>query len=278
MRGRLLAVVLVLALLLGGCTTPWLVAPDEEGLIRIVVSPSSVQALTLHSMAIPSDATSVRIRVWHPDTGFDAVRTIDLGGTNTAVDIPVPEDTGYIVDAVSYYMKHNRALALTGGRTYEVAVSAKETTNVQVELFPWTTATTGDETIDPDTSYTVEVLPSDAGGLLTLETFRSATLHSSTTDFQDADDALPLYPNTAGIPFDDRIVFSSLSPDVSEITTLYICALVEFVPNWCDPALNDRSEQTLYIEMPNRHMGEPLHQVTVDPTAGGIVVEISAIP
>jgi len=55
-----------------------------------------------------------------------------------------------------------------------------------------------------------------------------------------------------------------------------VTALVEFVENWKDTNLNDRSQHVLYIEMPNRHMGEPLHELVVDPTVGGIIVEISS--
>ena len=52
-------------------------------------------------------------------------------------------------------------------------------------------------------------------------------------------------------------------------------SLVEFNQNWEDKTIADRDEQSLYIELPNRHMGEDLHQVTVDPAAGGLVVEIT---
>jgi len=275
MRSKLLILVAILALLLGGCFQPWVAEPTEEGIIRIVVNPGRTLPTSVSPKLIPELATKIRIRIWHPDTGYNAVLTIPLDGESEGVDIAVPEDTGYIVDAVSYYLKHSRSMALTGGRAYGVDVAPKAITSVQVDLRAWTTGTAGDTTAEPGEHYTVELRPSDAGGLLTLETFRAATLHSSTASFQSTDVVLPAFPGTQGLLFDERIAFTLSAPDVTEMTTLYIAALVEFAQNWKDTTIADRSEQILYIEMPNRHMGELLHEVTVDPTSGGIVVEIT---
>lgn len=277
MRNRLLLLVVILALLLGGCTQLWFSEPKEAGVIRIVVNPGNTNLASIQPKLIPNAATKVRIRVWHPNTGYNAVITVTLGDEIEGIDIPVPEDTGYIIDAVSYYMKHNRAMALTGGREYGVDVEAKATTNVQLALRAWTTETGGDTTAEPGEQYTVEIIPSDAGGLLTLQTFRAATLHTSTTTFQNKNTELPLFPATQGILFDDRIVFTTNAPDATEVTTLFVTSLVEFAQHWKDTTIADRSEQTLYIEFPNRHMDDDLHEVTIDPTAGGIVVEISGI-
>ena len=274
MRCKLVFLIVVLAFAIGGCMRQSMIDPANEGVIRIVVNPSSLHPSSVTPKLIPAEATKVRIRVWHTDTGFNAVTTIAIGGEN-AVDIPVPEDEGYTVDAVSYYVKHSRPLAFTGGRAHNVTVEPKVVTTVQIALRPWETEAAGDTTAEPDESYVVEFIPTNGGGLLTLQTYKEATLHTSTTSFDDPDDQLPFFPGSQGILFDDRIAFTALAPDVTEITTLYVASLVEFSQNWKDTTLANRSEQPLFIEFPNRHMGEALHEVTIDPTAGGLVVEIT---
>lgn len=274
MRRRHVILVVILALIVSGCMRRSVIDPSEEGVIRIVINPTAVSSNAVTPKLIPEDATKVRIRVWHEDTGFNAVTTVAIGGEDE-VDIPVPEDEGYTVDAVSYYVKHRRPLALTGGRAHDVSVEAKVVTNVQIALRPWDTDATGDETVEPDGTYTVEFTPTDGGGLLSLLTFKEATLHTSTTLFEDPDDELPLFPGTQGILFDDRVAFTAMAPDVTELTVLFVASLVEFNQNWRDATLAVRDEQSLFIEFPNRHMGEDLHQVTIDPSAGGLVVEIT---
>jgi len=274
MRCKFVLLVVVLALGLTGCMRESLVDPRDEGVIRVVVNPTSVEPQTVGPKLIPTYATKVRIRVWHPTTGFNAVATVVIGGAG-GVDIPVPAGTGYNVDAVSYYVKERRPLALTGGREQNVAVQRRVVTNVQIALRPWETEARGDTSVEPEDPFIVEFVPTDGGGLLALQTFKEATLHTSTTPFDEPDDPLPLFPGSQGILFDDRITFTTVSPAVTELTVLFVAALVEFSLNWKDVTLPVRDEQTLFIEFPNRHMGEDLHQVTVDPTAGGLVVEIT---
>lgn len=272
---RTLALLFVLmALALTGCVGPFATAPEPEGTIRIVVSPPDNQTASIGPKLIPVDATKVRIRVWHEATGFNAVATVIIGAED-AVDIPVPEDAGYTVDAVSYYVKETRPLALTGGRANGVEVVSNAVTNVQVALRPWNTDVLGTDTIEPEEMYDVTVIPTDGGGLLALQTFKGATLHASTTNFDDPDDPLPLFPGTQGILFDDRIAFTAVAPNVAELTVLFVTSLVEFSQNWKDMMIADRTEHSMFIELPNRHMDEDLHQITVDPTAGGLVVEIT---
>lgn len=274
MRAKSVFLIVVLALCIGGCMRQSTPDPSDLGVIRIVVNPTVPHTSAVAPKLIPDEATKVRIRVWHADTGFNAVTTVAIGGEDS-VDIPVPEDEGYTVDAVSYYVKHRRPLALTGGRAYNVSVEAKAVTSVQIALRPWNTDAAGDDTVEPEGTYTVEFTPTDAGGLLSLQTFKEATLHTSTTLFENPDDELPLFPGTQGILFDDRVAFTAIAPDVTELTVLFVASLVEFNLNWKDTTIADRDEQSLFIEFPNRHMGEDLHQVTVDPTAGGLVVEIT---
>jgi hypothetical protein len=276
MRCKLVLLVVVLALGLTGCMRETLVDPQDQGVIRIVINPTSVEPQAVGPKLIPADAEKVRIRVWHPTTGFNAVATVTIGGAD-GVDIPVPAGTGYTVDAVSYVVKEHRPLALTGGRKQNVAVERRVVTNVQIALRPWQTEARGDTTVEPEDPFVVEFVPTDGGGLLALQTFKEATLHTSTTPFDDPDDPLPLFPGSQGILFDDRITFTTVSPAVTELTVLFVATLVEFSQNWKDVTIPVRDEQTLYIEFPNRHMGEDLHQVTVDPTAGGLVVEITGL-
>jgi len=271
---RVILVLLILGLALSGCVRQAAPDPKAEGYVRIVVNPSSVDTQSISPKVIPDEATKVRIRVWHAETGFNAISTVTIGDED-GVDIPVPEDDGYTVDAVSYYVQDRRPLALTGGRAHDVAVEAKRVTTVKVQLLPWQTDAVGDETVEPEDTFELDLYPTDGGGLLALQTFREATLHTSTTAFDDPDDPLPLFPGTQGILFDDRIAFTSVAPDVTELTVLFVAALVEFSQNWKDVAIADRDEQTLFIELPNRHTGEDLHQITVDPSAGGLVVEIT---
>jgi len=275
MRCKLVLLLVVLALGLTGCMRESLIDPDSEGVVHVVVNPSTVDPQSIGPKLIPADAEKVRIRVWHPETGFNAVATATIGDAD-GVDIPVPADDGYTVDAVSYYVKERRPLALTGGREQDVQVQRRVVTNVQIALRPWETEVTGDTTVEPEDPFVIEIIPTDGGGLLALQTFKEATIHTSTTAFDDPDDTLPLYPGSQGILFDDRIAFTTTAPDVNELTVLFITSLVEFNQNWKDTTIADRDEQTLYIEFPNRHMGEDLYQVTVDPTAGGLVVEISS--
>jgi len=274
MRCKLVLLLVFIALGVVGCTRQTIVDRGDEGVIRIVVTPPVAGSAAVTPKLIPADATKVRIRVWHASTGFNAVTTVTIGGEDS-VDIPVPEDDGYTVDAISYYVQHRRPLALTGGRAWNVRVEPKEVTTVQIGLRPWETDTAGDTTVEPEESFVVEFTPSDGGGLLALQTFKEATLHTSIIAFDDPDDELPLFPVSQGILFDDRIAFTAVAPDVTELTVLFVCSLVEFSQNWKDTTIASRDEQSLFVEFPNRHMGENLHQVTVDPTAGGLVVEIT---
>ena len=271
-RGVLLSLVVLLSV--GGCTNQWLHTPESLGVLRVVVRQEQSEVSSIVPKLIPEVAEKIRVRVWHPNTGFNIVATVSLN--DQAVDIAVPQDEGYTVDVVSYYLKDTRALALTGGSTQEVSVKANETTNVQVGLQPWHAEITSDERVKPDMSYALELVTTDAGGLITREIFESASLHASTTSFQDPDDTLPAEPGIYGILFDDRITFMATAPNVSEVSPLFVGVLVEFTQNWRDNSLENVDERTLLLELPNRHLKAPLHQLIIDPSTGGIVIDISS--
>lgn len=277
MRARWMLPVLLIFLLGGvsGCVDLWNTNPQPEGLLRITIQQDAAMPHSVRPKVIPGLATKIRIRIWHPQTGFNHVATLDLSVPDQQLTLALAEDEGYVVDAISYFVRDDRALALTGGREPSVSVSAKETTNVQLSLRPWTTETYGDESVGPEKPYVVEVVATDAGGLITRQTFASATLHASLTSFEDPATDFPAVPRELGIVEDDSIRLTATSPDVDNISILYAAALVEFATTWTDASLVDPDERTICLELPNRYMGEGLHTLTIDPTTGGITIGIS---
>jgi len=272
MRRITVVMVLVIAGALAGCMK----LPDmqPEGILSIAIRLGEASSTSITTKLIPQIAEKIRIRIWNMDTGFNTVATASIG--DRQLDIAVPQGHGYSVDAVSYYVKDNRALALTGGSAANVSVEANEMTSIQLSLRPWHAEVTSYERVEPGKSYALELVATDAGGLITRETFESASLHASTDSFQDPDAALPAEPGIYGILFDDRITFTATAPNVSEISPLFIGVLVEFTENWADNTLEDPSERMLFLELPNRHVEEPLYQLMIDPSAGGIVIGISS--
>jgi len=276
MRGRVVSLVLLSAVCfaLVGCMDVWSPKDAEEGLITVVVPPSGESTQRISPKVLPDAAEKVRIRVWHPDTGFNVVATVDRSGSPQTVDIAAPEGEGYTVAAVAYLIQDGRPLALTGGETPNVTVYAREATTVELILQHWDAEYITEDPIEPEAAFSVEIIVSDAGGLITLETLEAAQLHASTTAFQDPATALPANP-VSGIVSDGRITFAMTAPDVEEETTLYLAALAQFTPAWDDRSLVDPSEYSLFLELPNRQMDQPIHEVTIDPLTGGIIVEIT---
>ena len=274
---RRIALVLVLGVLLGatGCTLFTDRPIQDEGAIRITIRPSEMGSQAASPKVIPTIATKVRIRVWHPSTTYNRVATIALGGGGQSVDIPVPAGSGYSVDVVSYYGT-NPALALTGGRAPNVTVMAGAPTSVQVSLQAWDCEVNGDPQVEPGKTYPLVFIPSDGGGLLTTKTLQTASLRTSTVSFQSTATPLPPFPGTYGVVQDDRLTLSGTAPSVTVPTTVYAVAMVEFSASWVDTQLPNQNERRLFIELPNRHTGNRIFQFTVAPASGGIVVDISS--
>lgn len=267
---------LVLAAISGCMNRP---APEPalaEGLLRLRVAWPAGGTADTQPKVIPQAATALRIRIWNGETGYNLVSTVPLVVGGLDLNIAVPEGTGYTVDVVSYLMVEGRATALTGGRSPNVAVRAQGTTDVQITLWPWTTESSGDATVAPGAPYIVRLTATDADGLITRQTFESATLHVAASSFQATSSPLPTAPGTSGVVLDDRITLTALAPNVTVVTTLHAAALVHFTSGWRDPSLA-ASERDLYIELPNRHMGEPLHRLVVDPSSGGIIITITGL-
>jgi len=259
-----------------GCTRE-LNDPAAEGVVSLRITRPEASATDAAPRVVPPSATKIRVRLWHPEVGLNLVATVPITNGTAALNLAVPENDGYIVDVVSYVVVEGRATALTGGRAPDVSVRAKGTTQVNVTLWPWSTEAEGDDEVPPGETYVVLFIANDADGLISRQTFESATLRTSTTSFQAPSAALPLSPNIPGVVLDDQMSFTATAPQVTVLTTLYMAALVEFTSPWRDNALAALSERPLYVELPNRHMGETLHRVVVDPTSGGIVIDITGV-
>jgi len=273
---RTIFIVLSVVLLAGltSCVGLFSEKDEPEGIVSITIAPPEMAPQSIEPKLIPATAEKVRIRVWHPVTGFNQVITVPLLNGPQTVNIPVPAGTGYYVDAVAYLM-NSMPLALTGGRTTGVAVVENDVTTANLTLRPWTVEVTGPATVGPDEEYTLTFVASDAGGLFTRETFDTATLRTSTVWFEDPLFPLPPMSGPVGAAEDHRIRLTGTSPDVTVPTKLYALALVQFKQQWYDYELPEPSERPMFLELANRHMNGNLHELLVDPTAGGLDVHIS---
>jgi hypothetical protein len=273
---RTIFIVLSVVLLFGiaGCFGLFPEKDEPEGIVSITIAPPEAAPHSIEPKLIPTSAEKVRIRIWHPVTGFNHVTTVPLLNGPQTVNIPIPAGTGYYVEAVSYLM-NSMPLALTGGRTTGVAVVEGDVTTANLTLRPWTAEVDGPTTVGPDEEYTLTFVASDAGGLFTRQTFDTATLRASTVWFEDPQFPLPPVSGPVAAAEDHRIRLTGTSPDVTVATTLYALALVQFQQQWYDYELADPSERPMFVELPNRHMNGNLYELLVDPSAGGLEVRIS---
>jgi len=274
MRKGVILVLFLLAAALGGCTKFWGGVGQRYGILRVVVNSPQAGSSFTSVKNIPEVATNVRLRVWHPQTRFNSVTTVDLLRDGQTVDIPIPAGDNYTVDVLSYEYD-TYPLALTGGRATGVDVAADAVTNVAISLQAWDVDVSGPNEVAPEAEYTLTFFPSNGGGLLTTDTFDTATLRVSENDFSDPATPLPAIAGTVAHAKEDRIDLTAEAPDVVDETAMYALALVQFTQDWFDYALPDPAERSMFLELPNRHMGEALHELTVRPAVGGIVIVIS---
>ena len=245
----------------------------SEGYLHLVIAPQTVTT-GVSPKALPGNAEKIRIRVWNTKPAYNSVTTVDLLPGGQTIDIPIPAGDNYTVDVLSYEYD-TYPLALTGGRATGVDVAADAVTNVAISLQAWDVDVSGPNEVAPEAEYTLTFFPSNGGGLLTTDTFDTATLRVSENDFSDPATPLPAIAGTVAHAKEDRIDLTAEAPDVVDETAMYALALVQFTQDWFDYALPDPAERSMFLELPNRHMGEALHEFTVRPAVGGIVIVIS---
>ena len=266
------AALLLAALALNSCIffTP---GERSEGYLHLVIAPQTVTA-EVSPKVLPENAEKIRIRVWNTDPAYNSVTTVALIPGGQEVDIPIPAGKGYTVDVISY-LYDIYPLALTGGRSDEVEIKADDMTEVEISLEPWDVTVTGPDEVGSEDVYSIGFAPADPGDLRTKETFDTATLRVSEGDFNDPAVRLPGQTG-ATVPADGKeIELTAQAPSVEDDTVFYSLALIKFTEDWYDGSLTDPIERSMYLELPNRHMGKALHEFTVKPALGGIVIVIS---
>jgi len=241
--------------------------PVQEGNVLIVIRRPSLETTAIEPNYIPSNAEYVRIRIWHKTTGVNVAGTV-------SVEIRVPANTGYIVDAVSYVVQGAPAYGflLTGGRVANVDVVANSTTAVDLVLGTWFATFSGDTSVSSGEIYTVTAQISHKDQMFR-DFFRAgaAFLLASLYSYQTPSATLPP-PVAVGTISNGRITLSATAPNVTEPSTLYCSILAHLSEQWYDPAYPDVA---VALEIPNRQMGERLHEIQVNPPEGGIIIGIS---
>lgn len=269
---KMFLVVVGLAVLIGvvGCINMF--KPQEEGILSITIKPSAAHIQSVGPKLIPANAEYVKIFVWHPDTGFFTTHTALVDSHGTTVEMIVPINDDYVIDVVSYLLSGSGNVALTGDRATGVSVAADATSNVNVTLAPWEVAFTGDSTVTSGEKYSLTCSITGGGGLIEdglSETFLSTSL----TSFQDPSVTRPAWVGYTTMVGNGTAVqlYKGTAPEVPEEATLYVIMAVDFVYQ----AYGVIPEQDLImLELPNRFMGETIHQITVTPPGGGIVIGV----
>lgn len=265
---------LLILLILAACTNLWVDDPAPTGYVEIVIAPTGSQTQSVTPKIIPANAAKLRFRIWHEQTLYNDVFTVDLLPTGQKLAIEIPAGTNYILDVVSY-QNIGYPVALTGDRATGLDVTADDVTAVTLVLQAWDVAIIGDDTFAPEAEYTLAFQPEDGGGVLTHDTFDTATLRASVVDFNAPATPLPAIAAQAIHSQPGEVTLTGEAPLVAVETTLYVAALVQFTQDWYDYTLPDVAERSMFLELPNRHMGEVLHELTIEPSVGGIEVGIS---
>ncbi|MFC2077263.1 hypothetical protein ACFLTM_00450 [Candidatus Bipolaricaulota bacterium] len=275
-RGMLLFVLGCLVILLFACTNPWSGTEAPTGYARIRIAPRETTSQSVGPKEIPAIADSLRFRIWQPTTQYNDVLTVNLQtpGLTLAIEIPAGDD--YVIDALSY-QNIGYPVALTGDRATGVDIAADAVTNVTLSLQPWDVTITGPDEVAPEAEYTLFFAPEDGGGLLTDNTFDTVTLRASQNDFSNPADPLPAIAGQAIHSNPDGVNLTGEAPNVAVDTDLFIAALFQFTQDWFDWTLPNPAERSMFLELPNRHMGEALHQMVVRPSIGGVEIDVSGL-
>ena len=267
---------LSILLVLSACTNPLLEDTASTGYVHIVIAPSEAPAQAVTAKAIPESADKLRFRIWHQQTGYNHVSTVALLPEGQSLAIEIPAGDNYILDVVSY-QDGVYPVALTGDRVTGLDIAADDVTDVNLVLQAWDVAILGDDTVAKEAEYTLTFQPEDGGGVLTNDTFGTATLRASVVDFNTPATPLPAIADQAVHSQPGEVTLTGEAPAVDEETTLYIAVLLQFTQDWYDYEVADVAERSMFLELPNRHMGEDLHEITVEPSFGGIEINISSV-
>jgi len=276
MKRWLTAVALVgLTLSLASCMNLWPEDPVETGYVQITIAPTDTTPQRLGPQAIPANADKLRLRIWNLQTGYNDVVTIALLPPGQTVAIEIPAGDNYIIDALSYE-NTGFPVALTGDRATQIDIALDDVTPVALVLMAWDVRITGDDTVAPEADYTLFFAPEDGGGVLSNDTFETVTLRVAPFDFADPAIPLPAIAGLAAHTQPDGVTLTAQAPDVAVDTTLFIAALFQFNQDWYDYSLPNVAEQSMFLLLPNRHMAQALHEIVVEPSIGGIEVDISS--
>jgi hypothetical protein len=276
MRREFLCVILgCLVILLTACAQ-WFDEETPTGYAQIRIPPSEPATQSIGPKEIPNNADKLRFRIWNAARQYNDVLTVALlpQGQTLAIEIPAGDD--YIIDVVSYE-NIGYPVALTGDRATGVDIAADEITNVVLALAPWDVTIIGPDEVAPEAEYTLFFAPEDAGGLLTNNTFDTATLRVAQFDFGNPVIPLPAIAGQAVHSDPDGVTLTGDAPNVAVDTPLFIAALLQFSQDWFDYTLADGAERSMFLELPNRHMGEALHEIVVRPAVGGVEIDVSGV-
>jgi len=252
----------VMAALMGGVVgcMQWF-TPPEEGIVRITIVRQVAQTQAISPKWIPLQADKVRVRIWHSGTGTNIVRSVTIQTRSQTVAIAVPAQEGYNVDAIAYI--GDKHVALTGARQSGVAIDQGQTTDVELVLAQWHSEFDQDS-VESGEVYSITCdLGASAGP--TLAIFDYGLLY-----IFDAQTASATW-ESAAVVIDGKVTLTGHAPTVDAPTPFYALVRIALRPEWNDP--NNRG--SLWLEMPARFLGEPLHEIIVNPPGGSLNVTIN---
>ena len=270
----LAGLVVIIGVVLSGCMKQML-EPQEEGGISITIPPrSSNHMMSIGPKMIPANAEFIRVRICRglPDNSkFNRVVTIPLLPEGSTTDISLLVGSGYMIAAISYLESDGENYALTYDSQQNVSILPGVATPVTLDLQPWTYTITGDEIISSEGEYRLQVYaelefgnPVDmigdvtriAGSMYTsLESFQAPS-----TPFPDDSTRSPSYTVKEWVFSGNTAPTLAYTDDAA--TPLYVAFLFS-------PDLDEWSEEgnpsKLTLCIPNRYLGESLHQIIVTP-------------
>ena len=272
----LVGLAVVIGLMLTGCMQQ--VQPEEVGGISITIPPrSSNHMLSVGPKMIPANAEFIRVRIctsWVEERDFNMVVTIPLLPEGSTTDISIPAGTGYIISAISYLESDGENYALTCANSSSVTILAGTVTPVTLILEPWTYTFTGVipwATYDDPTDDGLTVVSGEEYSVFVELGNRLITsggrMYASLESFQDT--LLPFPGDGFGWSSGQNSTFwefpnktAPLIEYTDEAAPLYVACLFETSSaEWTDT----ENPGQIKLCVPNRYLGESLHQVTVTP-------------